>query len=209
MPKTVEELEAELTEMKGSLEAVASKNKELLGELKTERKKHRESDVDSDKYYALQDKLDEATEQNKKLTHDLKGRDKDLEKLTGSNTALNANLQSVIIDGGLADNLAKVGVLPQYMDATKALLRSQVTIVDNKAVVGDKPLADFMTEWSGDGGKAFIKAPDSSGGGGQGGQGSGNTDVKKYFDKTGSDFNLTKQAEVFKTDPALYAQLSK
>ncbi len=71
----------------------------------------------------------------------------------------------MIVDGGLTDSLAKVGVLPHFMDAAKALLKNQVTIVDNKAVVGDKPLAEFMTEWVGDTGKHYISATDNSGGG--------------------------------------------
>lgn len=203
----VQALRDELKDANDSIEALSNKNREVI--LKNKKLSSQNSEINSDDHYKVLDENDSLKEQIKKLNHDIKGREKDIAKLSDSNNSLNGNLQSLLIDGGLSDNLSKVGVLPQYMDATKALLRSQVSIIDNKAVVGEKPLNDFMTEWAGDGGKAFIKAPDSSGGGGQGGQGSGNTDVKKYFDKTGSDFNLTKQAEVFKTDPALYAQLSK
>ena len=203
----VQALRDELKDANDSIEALSNKNREVI--LKNKKLSSQNSEINSDDHYKVLDENDSLKEQIKKLNHDIKGREKDIAKLSDSNNSLNGNLQSLLIDGGLSDNLSNVGVLPQYMDATKSLLRSQVSIIDNKAVVGEKPLNDFMTEWAGDGGKAFIKAPDSSGGGGQGGQGSGNTDVKKYFDKTGSDFNLTKQAEVFKTDPALYAQLSK
>ena len=61
----------------------------------------------------------------------------------------------------------------EFLDATKALLRGRVEIIDNKAVVGDKPLADFMTEWSGTDGKAFVKAVDNSGAGANGGKSQG------------------------------------
>ena len=55
-------------------------------------------------------------------------------------------------------------------------------IVDNKAVVGDKPLNDFMTEWAGADGKAFVKAVDNSGAGANGGgnqNGGSNIDTSK------------------------------
>lgn len=56
------------------------------------------------------------------------------------------------------------------MDAAKAMLRGQAAIKDGAAVIGDKPLADHVTEWAGtDQGKHFITAPANSGGGGQGG----------------------------------------
>ena len=168
---TLEEVTAKLSEAETSIEALAGKNKELLGELKTERKTNRTNDVDSDKYYKLKDEFDDLQESYKALEHTTKGKDKDITKLTELNTGLNANLQSVLIDGGLSDNLAKIGVKPEFLEATRALLRGQVSIVDNKAIAGDKPLNDFMTEWAGDAGKAFISAPQNSGSGGQGGSG--------------------------------------
>ena len=126
---TIEELQAELEEVKKGNDALASKNKELLNELKTERKKHRENDIDSEKFYTLQDKYDETVEQLKKLQHDLKGKDKELEKISTAKNELDKNLQNVLVDGGLTDNLAKVGVKAEFLDATKALLKGQVQIL--------------------------------------------------------------------------------
>lgn len=175
---TMEELQAELAELKQGNEALANKNKELLGELKTERKTNRDSDVDSEKYYKLKDEFDELKESKAKLEHEVKTRDKDIAKLTESNNGLNTNLQSVLIDGGLSDSLAKIGVKAEFMDATRALLRDKVSIVDNQAVVDDKPLADYMTEWANDGGKHFIKASDNGGSGSNGGQGGNGSSTK-------------------------------
>ena len=174
----MEELQAELAELKQGNEALANKNKELLGELKTERKTNRDSDVDSEKYYKLKDEFDELKESKAKLEHEVKTRDKDIAKLTESNNGLNTNLQSVLIDGGLSDSLAKIGVKAEFMDATRALLRDKVSIVDNQAVVDDKPLADYMTEWANDGGKHFIKASDNGGSGSNGGQGGNGSSPK-------------------------------
>jgi len=168
-----EELQSEIDELKKGNDALAKKNTEILDEMKQERKKNRDSDIDSTKYYELQDKFDDLKESSKKMEHDLKGRDKDILKLTESNSGLNSNLHNVIVDGGLTDSLAKVGVLPHFMDAAKALLKGQVTIVDNKAVVGDKPLTEFMTEWAGETGKHYISATDNSGGGAGGNDGKG------------------------------------
>ncbi len=181
---TNEELQAELDELKGGNEALAKKNKELLGELKTARKSQGESEIGSDKFYALQDKFDDLTEQNKKLSHDLKGKDKDITKLTESNTGLTTNLQSVLIDGGLNDSLIKAGVKPEFMDATKALLKGQVSLVENKAMVGDKSLSDYVTDWGANDGKHFITAPENSGGGANGG------------DKQGGDKHTQKRGEM-------------
>lgn len=167
----IEEALSEIEELKAGNASLAKKNAEILDEMKQERKKNRESDIDSTKYYELQDKFDELKEHSKKLEHDLKGRDKEVEKLSQSNESLNSNLHNVIVDGGLTESLAKVGVQPHFMDATKALLKGQVSIVDNKAVVGDKPLTEFMTEWASDAGKHYIGAADNSGGGASGNTG--------------------------------------
>ena len=60
------------------------------------------------------------------------------------------------------------------MDAVKAMLRSQTSIKDGAAVIGDKLLDDHVMEWaSTDQGKHFITAPANTGGGGQGGNGGG------------------------------------
>lgn len=168
---TLEDALSEIETLKAGNESLAKKNSEILDEMKQERKKNRDSDIDSTKYYELQDKFDDLKESSKKMEHDLKGRDKELAKLTESNSGLNANLHNVIVDGGLADTLAKAGVLPHFMDAAKALLRPQATIVDNKAVVGEQPLSDFVTEWAGEAGKHYIGAADNSGGGAGGNKG--------------------------------------
>jgi len=168
---TLEEAQSEIVELKAGNASLAKKNAEILDEMKQERKKNRDSDIDSTKYYELQDKFDDLKESSKKTEHDLKNRDKDIAKLTESNSGLNTNLHNVIVDGGLTDSLAKVGVLPHFMDAAKALLKGQVTIVDNKAVVGEQPLSEFMTTWSGEAGKHYIGAADNSGGGASGNRG--------------------------------------
>jgi hypothetical protein len=68
------------------------------------------------------------------------------------------------------------------MDAAKALLKMQATIKAEKgeysALIGDKPIGDFVKEWTGsDAGKHFVTADNNSGGGANGG-GNNNSNSK-------------------------------
>lgn len=207
MAKTVEELEAELNTLKSGNEALVAKNKELLDEIKAERRKNTENSGDLQKFYDLQDKYDALKEEQTKLQRDLDKSNKTVNTLTEEKTALEGNLTGLIVDDGLTNQLTKAGVKPEYLEATKALLRSKVSVADNKAVVGEKGLEEFMKEWSTTDGKAFITAPANGGGDANGSNGGGVNEFAKYFDKKSDDYNLTKQGEVYNTDPELYKQL--
>lgn len=113
---------------------------------------------------------------------------KELEKLQVIIKAKQTALEKHLIDAGLSTALAEVGVAKEFLPAVHALLRGQVQIADNagelSAVAGGKALPDFIKEWAqSDQGKAFVAAPNNSGGGAPGG-GKGN--VKQY--KTKADF---------------------
>lgn len=171
-----DELKALVDELKASNESLANKNKELLGEVKKERNKSRE--IDADKYYAMIDELENVKSENSKLQGDLKLKGKEFEKLTAIIGEKDATLQKLIIDDGLNNALVSAGVMPEYMAGAKALLRSQAQLKDNAAVIGDKPLADFMTEWAAGDGKHYIKATTNSGGGAGGGSKDGGGEEK-------------------------------
>lgn len=161
-----DELKTLVDELKSEKEALVNKNKELLTEVKKERNKSKE--VDTDKYYALMDELESVKNENAKLQGDAKLKAKDLEKLTAQLGEKDSTLQKLIIDDGLSNALVTAGVKAELMPAVKALLRGQSQLKDNQAHIGDKPLADFMTEWVAGDGKAYIAAPQNSGGGSQG-----------------------------------------
>lgn len=113
---------------------------------------------------------------------------RELEKLQGTIKAKQTALEKHLVDAGLSTALAEVGVAKEFLPAVHALLRGQVQIADNagelSAVAGGKALPDFIKEWAqSDAGKAFVSAPNNSGGGAPGG-GKGN--VKQY--KTKADF---------------------
>lgn len=177
---TPEELQALVDELKAEKESLANKNKELLSEVKKERTKSRE--IDADKYYAMIDELDNVKAENAKLSGEIKLKAKDFDKLTAQLGEKDGALQKLIIDDGLTNALTSAGVVPELMPAVKALLRSQTQLKDNQAVIGDKPLTDFMSEWATGEGKVYIKAPDNSGGGAGGGkQGDGANTAPKTF----------------------------
>lgn len=154
-------------------EALSAKNKELLAELRQAKAKAKGSDVDPEEHARLQTQVEELTSKLDKVTKDST---RQIEKLTKDLTDKDGALTQHLIDGGLSSALAKAGVAPHFMDAAKAMLRGQAAIKDGAAVIGDKPLADHVTEWAGtDQGKHFVTAPANSGGGGQGGNGGGKT----------------------------------
>lgn len=163
----LEEAAAEATE------ALSAKNKELLAELRAAKAKAKGSEIDPEEHARLQTQVEELTGKLDKVTKDST---RQIEKLTKDLTDKEGALTQHLIDGGLSTALAKAGVAPHFMDAAKAMLRGQAAIKDGAAVIGDKPLADHVTEWAGtDQGKHFITAPANSGGGGQGGSGGGKT----------------------------------
>lgn len=168
---TLEELQAEFVKLKEANDALASKNRELLTEVKTFKAKAKGADIDPGEYEQLKADLEEARGQLSKVDKLSKT---EIEKLNNAVKAKDSALQKFLLDGGLTDALAKAGVKPEYMDATKALLREKAAIKaegDNyTAVMGDKPLLDAVKEWAAsDTGKHFVAAPANSGGGAQGG----------------------------------------
>jgi len=156
-----EELKALVEELKTEKEAMKAKNAELLAEVKKEKQKSREVDVDA--YHKALDELDNVKAENAKLSGELKLKAKDSEKLLAQLCEKDSTLQKLIIDDGLTNALTSAGVVPELMPAVKALLRGQAQLKDNQAVINDKPLADFMTEWATTDGKAYIKTPADSG----------------------------------------------
>ena len=168
---TLEEALAEITKLKDAQEALAAKNRELLTEVKTFKAKAKGAEIDPGEFEQLKSDLEEARNSLAKADKASKA---ELEKLQGSLKNKDQALKTYLLDGGLSDALAKVGVKPEYMDATKALLRQQAAIKEDgenySAVMGDKPILDAVKEWaSSDTGKHFVSAPANNGGGSQGG----------------------------------------
>lgn len=164
------------TEHEAEITGLKVKNTELLAKIK-------KGDTNPEELAAVENELEKTKAELKVINKEHK---KVLADLTETKQALDGETkvtQKLVGENGLTAALAKVGVAPQFMDAVKALLSPQVQVKidgDNrKAVVGDKPLEAFVTEWAqGDTGKNFIAAANNSGTGAPGGIKPGNTGGK-------------------------------
>jgi len=85
---------------------------------------------------------------------------------------------------------------------------TDATGLPNPAMNTDRLVDEFKANplWAG-----IVAGTDSAGLGTGGGTGGGNGigEWDKYFDEKSNDYNVTKQFELSKSDPTLYAQLSK
>lgn len=170
-PDTKEAIKAAVQAAVEESEAgLKKKNSELLNELKEARKG---KTIDPAEIERLEAKLEEA---NTKLTDAEKANktlQRDLEKATKSLETETGVTRSLLVDNGLNDALVKAKVAAPFIPAAKAMLASKVAIKadgDTRvAVVGDKALEAFITEWAAsDEGKHFVSAPNNSGTGAQG-----------------------------------------
>lgn len=202
---TLEELKAQVDALRESNEALASKNRELLGEVKIAKAKAKGAEIDPEEHARLQQSVEEL---QSKLDTTLRTSKTETEKLTKALADKDGALQKHLIDGGLSEALAKAKVKPELMDAAKALLRANAGIaVDGasyKALMGDKPLQDAVAEWaSGDQGKHFVLADANAGGGATGGGNSGGSG-KSFKTMTSEE-----RVALYRTDPARYEQLKQ
>lgn len=166
--------EAIAAAVREATEGLASKNRELLAELKEARKGRQVNPEDLEKLESeldrLKGELSEAQKAAKKSLTEAETARKQLQDAESFT-------QRLLVDNGLTEALAKAGVTnPVHMKAVKSMLAGQVQVVaegDAKvAKVGDKALADYVNEWAkGDEGKFFVSAPNNSGGGATGGNG--------------------------------------
>jgi len=175
------------------------KNDELLGKLKDkdEDKKNLESRLDaleSDKQKAEDDAATKSGDVEKikanleeRHTRQMAEKDAEIEKLNGQ-------LHTHVVGEGLTQALSKANVASNYMDAAKALIKSQYEgeIGDNDgkpfAKFDGKAVDEFVTDWAqSDAGKHFVTAGGNSGGSsngasGKGKAGTGKTMTRESFD---------------------------
>lgn len=204
---TVEELQAKLEEATEAIEVLSGNNKKLTNELRNERSKNREIDMET--YNKTLDENESLKSTLEKVEKTYKG---EVERLSKELSAKDGYLQKTILEDGISKALLEAGVDKQYLKASLALIKNDAKVVQGedgyKAVINDKDLSEFIPAWIESDGKIFTaRTPDVGVGGNGGGNGGGATEYKKYFDTNNAEFNLTKQAEIFKTNPELYKQL--
>ena len=152
---------------------LAKKNSELLAELKEARKGKQIDPAELDK---LQEKIDGLENQLTASQKTIKEQQKAFEQTKAALDSESGFTSKLLLDNGLTDALVKAGVAAPFLPAVKAMLSSQAKIAidgdTRKAVIGDKDLSTFVTEWAtSDDGKHYIAAPQNNGGGASGGSG--------------------------------------
>jgi len=153
-----------------------SKNAELLAKLK---KATKDAQIDPAEHAALQSELEATQAKLAEAAKALKAATSEAEKVKKAYDGESQLTHRLLVENGLTDALTKAGVTnPVHLRAAKAMLSGQVQLVaegDNRiAKVGDKALADFVSEWAkGEEGKYFVAAQQNGGGGAPGGAGKG------------------------------------
>jgi len=177
-----------------AVKGLQKKNNELLSKLA---RKGNDANSDSEELERIKnekdsilDQLKEAQKLSKQITANFEAEKKTRE-------ALDNDLSKMIINSALGGELLKAGIKDSdYLDLVMTKFSSQASIKidgDNRTpMIGDKPLSDFVKEWSEtEAAKKFIAAPLNQGGGGNGGGngGSGQKTISR------EQFNGKSQAE--------------
>lgn len=176
-------------------------NKKLLADLK---KAKQGGEIDPADVERLESELETLKTQLTEANRSLKTATTAAEKATNDLKAEQAHTERLLITNGLAEALGAAGVKdPMLLKSAAAMLRDDhkpVVTADGEkrvAMIGDKPLADFVKGWAlGDEGKSFVAAADNNGGGAQG---SGKTTPPNPFAK--DTFSLTEQGKLFNENP--------
>lgn len=147
-----------------------AKNVELISETKKLKEQLRSGTADPKALERLEANVERLENELEAAMTNLKETSKRATKAEKSLTEESNSNRQLLIDNGLTAALSGAKVAEQYLPAVKALLAGKVELktVDGKkvAMVGDKELGVFVTEWSqGDEGKHYVKAPANGGSG--------------------------------------------
>lgn len=147
---------------------------------------------------------------------------KEVKKLQEKIDKQAAFIGTLLIDEGLTKALVEAGIPKEYLKATKALLKSNIKVVEEdgeyKATVpsdtGDLDINEFVNTWvASDEGKIFVPPAKGSDAGGPGkGRQPGGSDQKnpwKADDWPNKQANLTEQGRLLKTNRVLAEKLAK
>ncbi|RTL05716.1 hypothetical protein EKK58_07435 [Candidatus Dependentiae bacterium] len=183
----------ELTEE--AVSGLKTKNAELL----TKNKKLKEDKEAAEaKNTELEDELETAkNSKSKENVTDIEKRiekkfEKQLKDATDKNDAYSKQINTLVVENGLTEALAKNNIAKQHIPAVKALIKSNAKIEissdgdETSATIEGKAINDYVKEWSlGDTGKHYVAAPDNAGGGSKGSNSNANggTDTSKLSPK--------------------------
>ncbi|MCP4987584.1 MAG: hypothetical protein GY928_16455 [Colwellia sp.] len=126
-----------------------------------------------------------------------------IERLTTESKADKDLIHELLVGKGLIEELTALGVDPVKVPRLVKSFNSEATIVDGKAMIGDKSLSDYMNEWGEtDEGKSYIVGQQNSNSGGLGGS-------KVAQGKTMTEMNESERIALLQTNPTLFNQLKQ
>ena len=185
---------------------ILSKNEELVGKLKSVKSDNQGSQSELERLRLLEQGLEQQRLEDKQnytgaLDLAKKQFQTDLEKLSNASVEKDQLIHKLLVENGLQSELSSLNVNPDLIDLIQAGFATKATVTDGKAMIGDKSLKDYVTEWASTAqGKAAILAPANSGGNANGG--GGQSQGKSFAEMT-----LTEKTVLLNTDPNLYNQL--
>ena len=204
-PQVKEAIAAEVAKaVAAESEGLKAKNAELLAEKKALAAKLKAIGIDDPEEAArLKNIVEEAEEAKARAAGDFEKLKSGMEKkhaaevksLTDKLNAADKTVHQLVAKDGLAAEMARLNVAPEYRDAVTAMLLPKIEVTGESggdvaaAMVEGKTLKDFMTGWAqGDQGKHFVRAKGNGGGGappgnGNGGEGQGKQVTRAEFDQ--------------------------
>lgn len=154
-------------------EGLLKKNEELLNEAKLAKKEKKDyiEKIEGEK------KLKEFEKQKSEgnIEEVSKKYQEEISTLQSSIKEYNDKYTNLVIDNDLSKAILKNNIAKQYIPAVKALLKTgnKISVVDSDGkfvpVINDKPLEDFVSQWSkSEEGKIYVAAQQNTGGGASG-----------------------------------------
>jgi len=160
----------------------------LLGKLK---KAQKDSQIDPVDHAAIQAELEQTQAKLAEAQKVVKTATTEAEKLKKAYESESKVAHKLLVENGLTAALIESKVKAEFMDGALALLAPLASLKaegeNRTAVIGDKPLKDYVGEWvKSDKGKHYVAAPNNQGGGAGGGSADGGAN-KKTMTRTAFD----------------------
>lgn len=204
-----EALEEQREEHETAVEGLKTKNRELLAKLKKAREGGDNAEVArlEAENERLESELADANKALAKTTKELDKVTKERDTATTDLTTERTTARDLLVTTGLTAELTGVKVAEGLLSGALNLLKGKVEVreVDGERqlFVGDKPLGEFVKEWSqGDEGKSYVTF-------GNGGGGSGNNKPQGGpSDKPFGQMNAIERKALYDSNPARFEELS-
>lgn len=97
---------------------------------------------------------------------------KELDAVIRERDELSTNLKTIRVDNEINSTIASLGIKTEFVPAVEALLHRRVEYTDGVATIEGKPITDWAKEWSTKEGAVYRPAPNNSGAGAMGNDGS-------------------------------------